>query len=126
MIVAEHQLTLLFYIDNLLISHIYSQMVTNYIKRLDEIHGSNNPLSVTCRKLHEYLGMTLDFCVPSSCIFSQCNAIKKFWLSLPKELRGSYCMTLAPSDLVKIDPNAEKLDTRKKEEYLTFLHLDLS
>ena len=55
------QLTLIFYIDNILLAHISSAMVIECTKKLDEVHGLLDYLTVTRRKLHKYLGMSLNF-----------------------------------------------------------------
>ena len=36
-------------------------VVTDYIKLLDLVHRQHDALTMTCRKVYEYLGMTLDF-----------------------------------------------------------------
>ena len=63
-LVDGNQLTLMFHIDDILLMHLLSQVVTEYIKKLDSRYSKNNPLIVTRGKLHEYLGMTLDFRMP--------------------------------------------------------------
>ena len=88
-----------------------------YIKKLNGRYRKNDPLMVTHGKVYEYLKMILDFRQKSSCIFSQFDAIKKFWLSLPEELKGPYHVILALQDLFKVDMNREKLDTKKKKKY---------
>ena len=53
--VMQTQLTLVFHVDDLLISHVKPQAVTNCVKTLDVAHGRNEPLKVTRGKLHEHL-----------------------------------------------------------------------
>ena len=67
-IVNEGQITLMFHIDNILLTHINSSVVTTYIKKLDEVYGLIDLLSVTRGKYYEYLGITLNFeFVPKAC-----------------------------------------------------------
>lgn len=70
--VLGSQLTPLFHIDDVLMTHALANAVTEHVKLLDEGHGRNDPLTVTRGKLHEHLGMTLDFRMKD-------DAIKMFW-----------------------------------------------
>ena len=111
------QLTVLFHIDDLMISHKLPQVVTEQIKLLDEVYGKHDPLTVTRGKIHEYLGITIDFSLKRGVAFSQFDFVKKFWSSLPEDLKGPYRNTPAPDYLFKIDKNAQLLDVKKKDEY---------
>ena len=55
------QITIIFYIDNLMLVHKNPIITTKYIKLLNEIYRSKDPLTVTRGKVHEYLDMTIDF-----------------------------------------------------------------
>ena len=50
-------------------------------------------------------------------MFSQCDSIKKFWMSLLEYLRGPNSATPAPEDLFKVDVGAEKLNIEKIEQH---------
>ena len=103
-VVDDNQMTLIFHIDDILLSHRKSHVVTEYIKLLDGAYGQVDSLTVTRGKHHEYLGMSLDFgFVEGACIITQYDFIKKMFKNLPKELRGPHKKTPAPSDLFKVD-----------------------
>ena len=55
------QCTILWHMDDLKISHEDSAVVTDIIWRLNEKYGKITPMISTCGKVHEYLGMTIDF-----------------------------------------------------------------
>jgi hypothetical protein len=59
------QFTIVFHIDDLLLSHLNPNIVTSYIRKLHKEYGSLENLTVTRGKVHEYLGMTIDFRVKS-------------------------------------------------------------
>ena len=80
-IVMKKQLTLIFHIDDVMLNHLYPQVVTKHVKRLDGIHGQKDSLTVNIGLVYECLGMTIDFRMKSRCVFSQYDAIKKFWMS---------------------------------------------
>ena len=58
---VKKELTIIFHIDNLLLAYVEPAIVTEYIKMLDSIYGSMDPLSMTRRKLYKYLDMTIEF-----------------------------------------------------------------
>ena len=60
-LVNRKQFTIVFHIDGLLLSNKNPNIVTLYIRKLQQEYGSREDLTVTKGKIHEYLGMTLDF-----------------------------------------------------------------
>jgi hypothetical protein len=57
-----NQCTILWHVDDLKISHIDSKTVDMILDKLNEKYGTKEaPLTVTRGKVHDYLGMTLDF-----------------------------------------------------------------
>jgi hypothetical protein len=55
------QCTVIWHVDDLKISHIKSEIVTAIIGKLSGIFGIEAKLTVHRGKVHEYLGMTIDF-----------------------------------------------------------------
>ena len=97
----SNQLTLVFYIDDVLLTHSSPAVVIKCDKKLDGVCGSHNTLTVTRGKSYEHIGMDLDFRVKGQWIFTQFDAIKKICVILPQELRGPYYSTPVPVDLFK-------------------------
>jgi len=116
-IIEGKQLTTLFHIDDLMLAHLQPQIVTEHIKKLDGVYGNQDPLTITRGKIHEYLGITVDFSLKRGVGFSQYDFIKKFWNSLPPDLKGPYRNIPAPDYLFKVDRHAELLDERRKDDY---------
>ena len=54
-------LVVVFHIDNVILTHVELQVVTKYINKLDSSYRRYDLLTVTCGKVHEYLGTILDF-----------------------------------------------------------------
>jgi hypothetical protein len=46
--------------DDLKISHVSTEVMSSVIEMLEAEFGCEAPLTVHCRQLHDYLGMTLD------------------------------------------------------------------
>ena len=70
-LVNGKQFTIVFDIDDLLLSNNNPNIVTLYIRKLKQEYVSREDLTVTKGKIHEYLGMTLDFRAKLEVRFSQ-------------------------------------------------------
>ena len=53
--------TILWHVDDLKISHVDPDVVTDMIKTTDKEFGQEAPIMVKRGKVHDYFGMTLDF-----------------------------------------------------------------
>ena len=51
----------MFHVDDLKISHVDEKVGTNIINKLDQRYGGIMPLSISRDKVHDYLGMLLDY-----------------------------------------------------------------
>jgi len=58
------QCTIVWHVDDLKISHVSPDMVTDVINKLSKDFGGLSPLTVTQQRVHDYLGMTLDYLTP--------------------------------------------------------------
>ena len=59
--VNRNQCTILWHVDDLRISHVNSNVVTDMINTIDAEFGQESPISVKRGKVKDYLRMTLDF-----------------------------------------------------------------
>jgi len=76
------QCTVVWHVDDLKISHIDQAVVSSIVQLIEGEFGKEAPLTVTCGKVHDYLGMTLDFTVP------MIDYIKNMLGELPAERDG--------------------------------------
>jgi hypothetical protein len=113
------QFTIVFHIDDLLLSHLNPNVVTLYIRKLHKEYGSLENLTVTRGKVHEYLGMTLDFRVKSEVRFSQYDFLKKLLNSLPESMSTGKKNTAAPEYLFKTTDTTGLLDEKRKDIFHT-------
>jgi hypothetical protein len=56
------QCTVLWHVDDFRISHVSDDLNTDIIKRINNEFGKEAPITITRGKVHDYLGMTLDYC----------------------------------------------------------------
>ena len=57
----EEKLTLLFHVDDVMLTHLNPTVVTNQFKLLYEVYGQKDPVKSPGDKVHECLGMTIEF-----------------------------------------------------------------
>ena len=112
-------MTIMFHIDDLLMSHVRAEIVTKYIKMLEEEYGKRDPLTVTRGLVHEYLGMTFDLRKKGEVALSQYDYIKKMHNRLPDSMKSRYRSSPAPADLFKQKENDPVLDEPRQQLYHT-------
>ena len=71
------QCTLVWHVDDMKISHAHSQVVTDIINQLEQEFGKEAPLTIRRGKVHDYLGMMLDFSLPGKVQIRMEEYIKK-------------------------------------------------
>ena len=62
------QCTIVWHVDDLKISHVNKKVVTKVIDLLKKEFGKEAPLTVTRGKIHEYLGIKIDYSIWKSTI----------------------------------------------------------
>ena len=118
MMVNGKQLTIIFHIDDLMMSHKNPNIVTLYIRKLEKEYAKRDPLTVMRDKVHEYLGMTIDFRTKLQVAFTQYDNIKKLFNDLPEDMKtGGLKYTAAPEYLFKTKDETCLLNESKKEQF---------
>lgn len=103
------QCTILWHVDDLKISHVDPDVVTDIINKLNGAYGGLAPLTVTRGKVHEYLGMTVDFTETGIASISMVPYIDEMLGELPEDMHGE-SPTPAANHLFETNDNQEKLD----------------
>jgi hypothetical protein len=88
--------------DDLEISHDDSNTVTEVIQQLKEAFGKEAPLMVTSGKVHDYLGMTLDFSSPGQAKIFMIDYIKNVLADMPSKMDGE-AATVAANHLFEVN-----------------------
>ena len=102
------QCTILWHVDDLKISHVDANVVSEVIRLLESEFGKEVPLTQSRGKVHEYLGMTIDFSIPGKVMFTMIDYIKNMLDELPDDMAGT-APTPAASYLFEVNESAEKL-----------------
>jgi hypothetical protein len=106
------QCTIGWWVDDLKISHVDSKVVDHVIDMLDEEFGKETPMNKSRGKVHDYLGMILDFSEPGQLTVDMVEYIKTIISEMPEEMSGT-AKNPASSRLFQIRKDAELLDKDK-------------
>ena len=112
------QCTLVWHVDDMKISHANSRIVDTIINMLEQEFGKEAPLTICHGKVHEYLGMTLDFTLAGKVQIRMEDYIINMLTELPEDMDGM-ASTPATEHLFKINDTPTYLD---KKEAMFFHH----
>jgi hypothetical protein len=111
------QCTILWHVDDLKISHVDPKVVTTVIADLQSEFGQEAPLTITRGRVHEYLGMTIDYRTPGKVKVTMTDYIQGMLKELPSDMDGE-SITPAGNHLFQVNKkDPEYLDTDKSEFY---------
>ena len=82
------QCTIVWHVDDLKISHVDLKANYTIIGLLDAEFGKIAPLSATRGKIHDYLGMTIDYSEKGQVKIKMIDYVDKILADLPKEMDG--------------------------------------
>jgi hypothetical protein len=82
-------------------------MCSSYLRA--NSYGKEAPLTITRGKIHEYLGMTIDYSIKGKVQFTMIPYIKDMLSEAPNDMAGESA-TPAASHLFQVNEDAAKLD----------------
>ena len=104
------QCTVRWHVDDLKISHVDDLVVKGLVSALNDKYGKEAPVSVTHGKVHDYLGITIDYSMPGKVTFSMPDYFEGLVHEMPDELLYGQANTLAANHLFDVNDNATKLN----------------
>ena len=108
------------HVDDLKMSHVEQQVLEELLDALNAKFGKEKPLTVTHGKIHEYLGMTIDYSSHGKVKFIMTDFVDGIISEASPELLKATVQTPATLHLFKVHENGEKLE---KEQWELFHHL---
>jgi hypothetical protein len=112
-IINKKQCTIIWHVDDLKISHVDAEVNTHVISLINNEFGQEAPLTITRGKVHEYLGMTLDFSNPGKVKIIMKEYIQGMLNEIPDDMDG-VAVTPAPRHIFDVnETNPVKLDEDK-------------
>ena len=114
------QITIVWHVDDLKISHVDKDVVTEYITKLQERYGKEAPLTIRRGKIHDYLGMVLDYSKTGKVRIDMLQYIEALLESLPSEYNGD-AVTPAAGHLLDVDEACKKLSETDAAHFHTIV-----
>ena len=111
------QCTILWHVDDIKVSHVDPQVVTDVLKEINDWYGEIAPLTETRGPVHEYLGMTINYGSKGRVEFTMYDYIEDFLEDLPSEMRGS---APSPASSMLFEINVDNPVLLQKPEQETF------
>ena len=102
------QITIVWHVDDLKISHVDPEVNTKYVKALEEQYGKEAPLTITRGKIHDYLGMKLDYSTPGKVVIDMKKYLQEIIDECP-ECSG-HAATPAANHLFEVNSESTKLN----------------
>jgi hypothetical protein len=105
------QCTIVWHVYDLKISYVSMEAIEGALAMLNDRYGKKKPLVTTRSKLHEYLGMTLDFSVDGKVGVIMKDYIEEMCVELEEEM-GGITATPAAAHLVTVNNEPVLLDEK--------------
>jgi Reverse transcriptase (RNA-dependent DNA polymerase)/Zinc knuckle len=110
------QCTIIWHVDDLKISHEDPAVVSGVIEQLSGEFGKEAPLTVNRGKVHDYLGMTLDFSAEGKVKIGMVQYVKTMLSELNPDMDG-VSPTSAAAHLFDVNEECPKLDKERAEYF---------
>jgi Reverse transcriptase (RNA-dependent DNA polymerase)/Zinc knuckle len=111
------QCTIIWYVDDLKISHVNADVVTNIINDLQTVFGVEAPLTVTRGNVHDYLGMVIDYSITGKVKLTMYDYIKNILSEANIDTSKPCAITPAAAHLFDVNKNSTKLDKEDAEKF---------
>ena len=103
------QLTIVWHVDDLKISHRDSKVVDIMLNKLDKEYGNVGKMTIRRGPVHDYLGMRIDFSNPGKVMIDMQDYIDEILAHIPEDMEG-VAATPAADHLFKTRSDADPLD----------------
>jgi hypothetical protein len=114
------QCTVLWHVDDLKISHVHDEVNTNIIKKINDEFGKESPLTITRGKIHDYMGMTLDYYKQGKVKIKMLDYVDKMLTDLPAEMDGKAPSPTA-NQLFTVNDDKIKVGENKAQFFHTYV-----
>jgi hypothetical protein len=118
------QLTVAWHVDDLKVSHVSTSVVDQFIAQMNEEFGKETPLNESRGKVHDYLGMILDFSNPGTVIVSMINYVKMVLHDTPRDMEGT-AVNPAAKHLFTINSTDAVLLTQDRKDVFVRITMQL-
>jgi hypothetical protein len=118
-IINGSQCTVGWHVDDLKLSHAQECVLDELIGLINAKYGSEDaPVTVTKGKVHDYLGMTLDYSQEGKVAIRMDEYVAELLMGAPPEMEG-VASTPAANYVYEVDPQVERLDATQADLFHT-------
>ena len=119
-LVNKRQMTVSWHVDDVKVSHVEHEVVTGFLEWTKITYGSIGEVKITRGKIHDYLGMKLDYSVPGRVTIDMVDYIELMVSGFPKEwLEGPKVASPWNDNLFRVDQTSPKLTKEEAEVFHT-------
>jgi hypothetical protein len=119
-IIDGKQCTVLWHVDDLKISHISEDVNTDIVKRFNDKFGKEAPITITRGKVHDYLGMTLEYSEKGKVKIKMLDYVDNMLPDLPTDMDGED-PSPAANNLLTVNDDQTKVDKKKAQFFHTYV-----
>ena len=112
------QCTILWHVDDLKISHENEHVVTAMLDKVTKKYGNEAPLTIKRGKIHDYLGMVIDYSVPGKVSFDMSQYVEDMLDKLPDDMKDRSTATSPAANYLFQVQDAEKLSEERGQLFL--------
>jgi hypothetical protein len=108
------QITVVWHVDDLKVSHVSLEVVDNFVEQMETEFGADAPINKSRGKVHNYLGMCMDFSTPGRVVITMENYIQMVLHDVPEDMNG-VAATPAGHHLFRVNecPSPLNIETAK-------------
>jgi hypothetical protein len=118
-VVDGKQLTVSWHVDDLKSSHVDPKANDEFIDWVKETYGKIGEVKVTRGKIHEYLGMKLDYSEEGKVYVDMVDSVVSIIDEFPHPLPNRKVATPCAANLFNVDEKSEPLDKARAEQFHT-------
>jgi Reverse transcriptase (RNA-dependent DNA polymerase) len=111
------QFSIVWYVDDLKLSHVDSSVVDDMIDTIKREFGKELDVTVRRGKVHDYLGIQFDFSEEGKVIMTMNDYITELFKEVPDDLLKGTASTPASNYLFNVNPSCKKLDNETAVMY---------
>jgi hypothetical protein len=115
-IIDGKQCTILWHVDDLKLSHVKQEVLEEVADKINARYGQQTPIVVHRGKIHDYLGMTIDYSEEGKVKFMMFDYVENLLEEAPADMDG-VAVTPAALELFTVNDDAEPLDDDRAETF---------
>ena len=116
-IINGSQCTIGWHVDDQKISHVNGKVNQYILDTLQKEYGKEAPIPSTTGKIHEYLGMTIDYTTPGKVVFQMEDYIDRLIKECPEGLLKRNPTSPAANHLFEINSECAKISVTQADEF---------